>query len=65
MKADEKLKLIPAVMLTSSENEKDIARSYSNGAAAYISKPVNHEEFLKVAEAFNFFWQIVKLPKKS
>ncbi len=63
MKADEKFKLIPTVMLTSSKNEEDVAKSYSNGAAAYIPKPVNHEEFLKVVEAFNFFWQIVKLPK--
>jgi|TARA_B100000315_G_scaffold215464_1_gene214774 two-component system response regulator len=65
LKADEKLKLIPAVMLTSSKNEEDVVKSYFDGAAAYIPKPVNHEEFLKVVEAFNFFWQIVKLPKKS
>jgi len=63
VKADEKFKLIPAVMLTSSKNEEDVAKSYSNGAAAYIPKPVNHEEFLKAVEAFNFFWQVVKLPK--
>ena len=63
MKADEKLKLIPAVMLTSSKNEEDVARSYSNGAAAYIPKPLGHKEFLKLVDAFNFFWQIVKLPR--
>lgn len=64
LKKDEKFKLIPTVMLTSSKSEEDIVKSYSSGAAAYIPKPVNHEEFLKVVETFNFFWQIVKFPKK-
>ena len=63
MKKDDHLRLIPVIMLTSSRNEEDVARSYGKGAVAYIPKPVNHEDFMKTVEYFNFFWQIAELPK--
>ncbi len=62
LKADAKLKLIPVVMLTSSKSEEDIVKSYGSGAAAYLPKPIGHEEFVKVVNGFSLFWQVVELP---
>ncbi len=62
MKKDDKLKILPVVMLTSSKNEEDIVKSYKGGAAAYLPKPISHEDFVKVINGFNLFWQLVELP---
>jgi len=63
LKSDEQYKTIPVVMLTSSKNDSDVVRSYGEGAASYIQKPVTYEEFVKVVEGFNFYWHIInKLP---
>ena len=63
IKAHERLKLIPVVVLTTSEAEKDIVRSYELHANCYISKPVGLNEFLKVIQAIEGFWlAVVKLP---
>ena len=59
LKADPRFDFIPVVMLTSSKNEEDVVKSYGAGAASYIPKPVSYEEFLKVVEGFNFYWQII------
>ncbi|MCD4781526.1 MAG: response regulator [Candidatus Omnitrophica bacterium] len=64
IKADNDLKTIPVVMLTSSKNDEDVLRSYGYGASSYIPKPVIYDEFVKVVDTFNFYWHIVnKLPK--
>ncbi len=63
LKEDSNLKHIPVVMLTSSKNEEDIVKSYDYGASSYIPKPVSYEEFEKVVDGFNFYWNIInKLP---
>lgn len=63
VKADEGLKVIPVVVLTTSQAEEDIVRSYRLHANAYISKPVDLEQFLKVVKSIEDFWlTIVKLP---
>ena len=63
IKAHERLKLIPVVILTTSEAERDIVRSYELHANCYISKPVGLNEFLKVIQAIEGFWlAVVKLP---
>lgn len=63
LKKDPLYCMIPIVILTSSENEKDIARSYNNGASSYITKPVDYESFVKAVDGFNFYWHIInKLP---
>jgi len=55
---------IPVIILTSSKNEEDIARSYRNGAASYIPKPVDYEEFVKIVDSFNYYWRVInKLPR--
>ena len=64
IKADNDLRTIPVVMLTSSKNDEDVLRSYGYGASSYIPKPVVYDEFVKVVDTFNFYWHIVnKLPK--
>jgi CheY-like chemotaxis protein len=65
MKSDENLKCIPVVVLTISKGEEDIMKSYSLHANAYISKPVDLNQFLKVVKAIEEFWlTVVKLPVK-
>ncbi len=56
---DSKLKRLRVVMLTSSKNEEDVVGSYNNGACAYLSKPVEFDDFLKVVEGLNCFWKTV------
>lgn len=63
IKMDENLKRIPVVVLTTSEAEKDILQSYNLHANAYITKPVDLEQFIKVVKSIEDFWfEIVKLP---
>jgi chemotaxis family two-component system response regulator Rcp1 len=63
IKADEELKRIPVVVLTTSQAEEDIVRSYDLFANAYISKPVDLQQFLSVVKAIEGFWlEIVRLP---
>ena len=63
IKTDEELKIIPVVVLTTSQAEEDIIESYHLQANAYISKPVDLVQFLSVVKAIEDFWiEIVKLP---
>ena len=63
IKSDTQYNFIPVIMLTTSKHEEDIAKSYRNGASGFIQKPVNYENFIKMIDGFNFYWQIVnKLP---
>lgn len=66
MKADERLKRIPVVILTSSEAEQDILKSYDLHANSYIVKPVSLEKFHNVVSAIEHFWfTVVVLPPQS
>lgn len=66
IKNDEFLKKIPVVILTSSEAERDILKSYNLHANCYIIKPVDVEKFLNVVKSVEHFWlNVVKLPKVS
>lgn len=63
LKADENLKRIPVVILTTSQAEEDILKAYNLNANCYITKPVDFEQFIKVVRAVEEFWlTIVKLP---
>jgi len=63
LKADPVLKVIPVVILTTSQAEQDILRSYALHANAYVSKPVDFERFMDVIRQIdNFFVTVVKLP---
>lgn len=63
IKADEKLKRIPVVILTTSSAEEDILKTYNLHANCYITKPIDMKQFLKVVQAIEEFWlSIVVLP---
>ncbi|MFL6053624.1 MAG: response regulator [Actinoallomurus sp.] len=64
IKADETLRAIPVVVLTTSEAEEDILRSYRLHANAYVTKPVDFDQFVKVVRQIDdFFVSVVKLPR--
>jgi CheY-like chemotaxis protein len=56
IKRDEALRIIPVVVLTTSEAEKDIARAYDNHANSYLVKPVGFEEFTQLMDDLGFYW---------
>jgi CheY-like chemotaxis protein len=63
VKADKELRTIPIVVLTTSEAEEDILRSYDLHANAYVTKPVDFDRFIEVVRLIdNFFVTVVKLP---
>ena len=66
IKADEDLKRIPVVILTTSQAEEDIFRSYNLHANCYITKPIDLHQFIRVVKAIEDFWlTIVSLPPKG
>lgn len=62
MKADPKLKPVPVVMLTSSREEPDLARSYALGISAYVVKPVDFEQFVSSVKTIGCFWAVINEP---
>jgi CheY-like chemotaxis protein len=59
IKADDKLKFIPVVILTSSREERDLVEGYRNGANAYVVKPVDFHEFIDAMKTFGVFWAVL------
>jgi CheY-like chemotaxis protein len=65
VKEDEALRRIPVVVLTTSEAEEDVLRSYSLHANAYVTKPVDFERFIDVVRSIDeFFVTVVRLPRR-
>lgn len=65
MKGDRALQSIPVVVLTTSEAEEDVLRSYALHANAYVTKPVDFERFIDVVRQIDdFFVQVVRLPSR-
>ena len=63
IKTDPELKYIPIVVMTSSESEQDIINTYEHYANAYITKPSDLDEFIKVIKSVADYWlKIVELP---
>ena len=62
IKADEKLKLIPVVVLTSSKEEKDMVASYKLGVNAYVVKPVDFHDFVNAIKELGAFWAVINEP---
>ena len=62
VKSDEKLKLIPIVVLTSSREERDMVASYKYGVNAYVVKPVDFHEFVNAIKELGSFWAIINEP---
>jgi CheY-like chemotaxis protein len=59
IKSDEKLKMIPVVVLTSSHEEKDVVASYKLGVNAYVVKPVDFHEFVNAVKELGIFWAVI------
>src|SRR6202022_214622 len=62
IKADEKLRIIPVVVLTSSREERDMVASYKLGVNAYVVKPVDFHEFVNAIKELGVFWAIINEP---
>ena len=59
VKDDERTRSIPIIVLTSSKEETDLARSYKLGVNSYIQKPVNFDEFQKVVQQLGLYWLLL------
>jgi len=62
IKSDDKLKLIPVVVLTSSREERDMVASYRLGVNAYVVKPVDFHEFVNAIKELGIFWAVINQP---
>lgn len=62
LRSDSGTKLIPIVVLTSSKDEPDISESYKLGANAFVSKPVEFDEFARAVAGLGLFWLIINKP---
>jgi DNA-binding response OmpR family regulator len=62
IKSDEKLRMIPVVVLTSSREERDMVASYRLGVNAYVVKPVDFHEFVNAIRELGIFWAIINEP---
>ena len=62
IKADEQLKTIPVVVLSSSREARDVVGCYQHGANAYVVKPVDFSEFMQAVKQLGIFWTAINEP---
>jgi two-component system response regulator len=62
IKADERVKKIPVVVVTSSKEDRDVLASYELGVNSYISKPVEFDEFSRVMSELGLYWLLINRP---
>ena len=62
MRADERTRLLPVVVLTSSNEEQDIVSSYHLGANSYIRKPVDFSQFIDTVRQLGLYWLVLNVP---
>jgi two-component system, response regulator len=62
IRGDERTRLIPVVILTSSKEEQDMINGYSLGANSYVRKPVDFAEFMEAAKVLSIYWLMMNQP---
>ena len=65
IKGDPRTKMIPVVMLTSSEEQNDVIRSYGLGGNSYIVKPVDFESFAEAVQKLGMYWLLLNQPPQT
>ena len=66
IRADERTRLTPVVVLTSSDEEEDLVRSYRLGANSYVRKPIDFERFIEAIRQLTVYWLVLnEAPKKE
>lgn len=65
IRADEELKRLPVVILSSSREESDLARSWDLGVNAYVVKPVDIGQFFKAVKTIGVFWAVINQPPEE
>lgn len=62
IRSEERTRLLPVVILTSSKEEQDIVNGYRLGANSYVRKPVNFDEFIEAARQLGLYWLLLNEP---
>jgi CheY-like chemotaxis protein len=62
VKKDERLRRIPVVVLTTSDDQQDKLNSFNLGVAGYVAKPVDYRQFVEVMRSVDAYWTISVLP---
>jgi two-component system, response regulator len=66
LRADERMRMIPVVILTSSKEDNDLVQGYSLGANSYVRKPVDFGEFMEAVRQLGLYWLVLnELPTKT
>jgi two-component system response regulator len=66
LRADERTKLVPVVILTSSKEEQDMVSGYRSGANSYVRKPVDFNEFVEAVRQIGLYWLLInELPTQN
>jgi DNA-binding NarL/FixJ family response regulator len=65
VKADAALKKIPAVVLTTSSEERDVVESFRLSVAGYIIKPVDYRNFVEAVRTINLYWTLSEIPDEN
>lgn len=65
VKSDDVLKIIPVVVLTTSNQEQHINETFNLGVAGYIVKPVNYSQFVEAVKALDIYWTLSRLPDED
>lgn len=65
LRADDRTKYIPVVVLTSSGEDEDMIKSYDLGANSFVQKPVDFEEFVEAAAKLGLYWLVLNKPVNS
>lgn len=63
IKADHHLKRIPVIVLTTSEEQRDVIGSFDLGVAGYMRKPVDYQQFVETMRAIDLYWTLSEVPE--